>query len=180
MSKAKAVLVMVVVAIAGGVLAVQCLSQEREQGGGRRGGRFDPERMRQMYLERVKTTLGATDEEWKVLAPRIEKVQGLSMQLRAGGRMFGGRGARGDRPQGATAQNDQPQREQSEVEKAATALREVLEKESATAEDIAKKLTALREAREKVKQELAAAQEDLRKLLTARQEAQLVLMGMLD
>ena len=200
MSKVKTGLAIGLMIIAGGLWTMQCLSQDRPAGGGPGGGgpggggpgggggwgggRFDPERMRQAYAERMKETLGVTDEEWKVLGPRIEKVQTLSMQLRAGGRMgmFGGRGGRGDRPEGAAPPDAQPQpeRELSEVEKAANALRETLDNEDATADDIAKKLTALREAREKVKQELAVAQDDLRQLLTARQEAQLVLMGLLD
>ena len=59
-------------------------------------------------------------------------------------------------------------------------LNKVLENEAATAEKIQAKLKELREARDKAKQQLAAAQQELRELLTARQEAQLVVMGMLE
>ena len=158
-----------VVALVAGLSLTQGFSQETRREG---RGRFDPERMRQAYLERMKETLGATDEEWTVLAPRVEKVQSLSTQLGSGA--FGGRRRR---PQ---SEGDQPERELSDVEKATNALRETLDNQDATAEDIAKKLADLREAREKVKQELAAAQDELREILTARQEAQLVLMGLLD
>jgi hypothetical protein len=41
-------------------------------------------------------------------------------------------------------------------------------------------LTAVRQAREKAKQELAVAQQDLKKILTLRQEAMLVEMGQLE
>jgi prefoldin subunit 5 len=66
------------------------------------------------------------------------------------------------------------------VEQASEQLSTVLENTAAAPEDIKKQLTALRAAKEKAKQELAAAQQELRKLATVRQEAQLVLMGMLD
>jgi len=42
------------------------------------------------------------------------------------------------------------------------------------------KLTALRAAKEKARQELAAAQQSLRQLMTIRQEAVLVLNSLLD
>ena len=166
-----------VVALVAGLSLTQGFSQETRREG---RGRFDPEQMRQAYLDRMKETLGATDEEWTALAPRIEKVQGLSTQLGSSGRgAFGGRRT-GGRAEGQRTEGDQPERQLSEVEKAATALRETLDNQDATAQEIAKKLADLREAREKVKQELAAAQDELREILTARQEAQLVLMGLLD
>jgi hypothetical protein len=59
-------------------------------------------------------------------------------------------------------------------------LRTTLEKESASPEEIKTQLTAVRQAREKAKQDLAVAQQDLKKILTVRQEAMLVEMGQLD
>ena len=184
MLKHKVALGAVLAALAVGLLSGQALSQQaapqrqdRGGGGAPGGGRFDPERMRQAYMDRIKEALAATDEDWKVLAPRIEKVQNLSGQLR-GGRMgmVGGRGGRGDRTEGAA----QPARELTGVEKALQNLRTTLENKDAKPDEIKNKLQALREAREKAKQELAQAQDELRKILTARQEAQLVLMGLLD
>ena len=55
-----------------------------------------------------------------------------------------------------------------------------LENQSASADDIKKQLTTLRGEREKAKQELAKAQQELRQICTLRQEAQLVLMGLLN
>jgi hypothetical protein len=66
------------------------------------------------------------------------------------------------------------------VEKAADQLSTTLENESASAEEIKKQLTTLRAEKEKTKQEQAKAQQELRQLLTLRQEAQLVLMGLLN
>jgi len=172
----KAVLVAVIVSVAAGLFMAQAFSQQAPGGapgraGGGAGARRTPEEMRQANLERIKTTLGATDEEWAVLVPKIEKVQGLSGQLTATGRMgFGGR-----RQPGTAALG-----ELTEIEKLVQNLRGILENQQATDEEITNGLKALREAREKVKQELTKAQEDLRQALTVRQQAQLVLMGLLD
>jgi hypothetical protein len=161
------------------------------QGGQRpgfQGGQFDPERMRQMLEQRVQQQLGATDQEWKVLGPRVMKVQELSRQTGGGGRggmmfgggMFGGGrrgGPEGDRP---GARQGAPARELTDVEKAMEQLRNLLEDTSATPEKIKNALTALRGAREKAKRELAVSQQELRKIVTVRQEGQLVYMGLLD
>ena len=187
MCKHRLMLVVAAGVVAAGVLTMQAFSQQGQggppagggggQGGGRGGMRFDPEQMRQMIMTRIKETLGATDEEWKVLGPKVEKVQTLFGQLRSGGQrgMFGG--GRGGRQEAAPAQ---PARDLSAVEKAAEDLRTTLENKDAKPDDVKKKLGALREEREKAKQNLAQAQDELRQLLTVKQEAQLVLMGLLD
>ena len=151
------------------------------------GGMRDPEQMRQMMDERMRTQLGATEEEWKLIGPRLQKVMELSRDATSVGRgMFfgmgpGGRGGMagpGGRPGGD--QGNVPQRELSPVEKATEALQTVLQNESATPDLIKTALTALRTAREKAKQDLAKAQQELRQLLTVKQEAMLVLMGTLN
>ena len=176
----------VVLGLAAGLFVGQVLSQEAQPGargpaaGGQ--GRRDPEQMRQMYLQRVKDALAATDEEWKVLSPKIENIQGLSRQLRmggGGGRM--GMGATGTAPATTPAPaRPATQRELTGVEKAVQNVRTTLDNKEATADQIKSALKALREAREKVKEELAKAQGEVRELVTARQEAELVLLGLLD
>ena len=187
MSRWKIVTILVVVGLLSAVWIGRAFSQagrpevpgRPEAPAGRAGRRrFDPEQMRQRMVDRMKEALGATDEEWKVLGPRVEKVQTLSFQLRGGlgmGGMFVRRAPRGETPEAAA-----PAREPTQVEKALQELRTVLDNKEAKPEEIKAKLTALREAREKVKQELAKAQKELRELLTLHQEAQLVLMGLLD
>ena len=143
------------------------------------------EQFRQQMAERMKTTLGASDEEWKVLQPLIEKVQTLARATRGGGMgfmMMGGRrggpgGGPGDRPQGDRPQSDRPQ---SEVEKAGAALQKVLENKDAPAAEIKTTLANLREAKAKARAELEAAQKALREVLTVPQEAKLVLEGVVD
>lgn len=171
-------------AIVGLMAGVQALSQERarpERPEARRDvqaqQRTRPQGMMRNFqermLERMKETLEASDEEWKVLQPRIEKVLTLSRETRS----MGGFGQRFRRPGGeATGQ----QAQQTQVEKAQQELRTVLENKEAKPEEIKQKLTALREAVEKAKQELAKAQQELREILSVRQEAQMVLMGLLN
>jgi hypothetical protein len=196
-----------IASIMGLLLASQSLSQPAQtgqaagaqrpqgpmQGGppqGPGGPQFDPAQMRQMMEQRMQEMLGATPEEWKVLGPRVMKVQELTRQSAGGGpgMMFGPMGRRGaggpgmggpggDRPGGRGMGMN---RELTEVEKIQEELQTLLENTTATPEQIKQQVTKLRAAREKAKQELAKAQQDLRQVLTVRQEAQLVLMGMLD
>jgi hypothetical protein len=190
-------IVVAVSVIVGLLLVGQSLSQPAQRGeqrGGMQGppgqgpgGPFDPEQMRKMMEQRMQEALGATEQEWKVLGPRVMKVQELSRQISGGGRgmMMFGRGMRGG--PGGPGASDQPggrgmgmNRELTDVEKIQDELQTLLENTVATPEQIKEQLTKLRAAREKAKQELAKAQQDLRQVLTLRQEAILVLMGLLD
>jgi hypothetical protein len=145
--------------------------------GGRRG--FDPEAMQQRMMQMMQEQLGASDEEWKVIQPRLSEVMTLQQSANVGRRgmrgMFGrrGRGNRGGEEQTAEASTDP-------VQKAAEELQQTLDKEAPSTTEIQNKLLALRGAREQAKQKLAAAQQKLRDVLSVKQEAQLVLMGMLD
>jgi hypothetical protein len=150
-----------------------------------------------MMTERLKGQLGASDEEWKVIQPRLQKVMNLRRQVNAPGRgmmMYGGMGGAGGRGPGMMGGGgrgqtggqrtrpgtSQPQREQSAVEKATQGLQEVLRSESAKPEQIKAKLAALRSAKEKATKDLATAQKELKKNLTVKQEAILVLSGYLN
>ncbi len=160
----------VIVGLLGVVLVGQSLAQQqRARPEGRRG-------FQERMVERMKETLEASDEEWKILQPRVEKVLTLSREARGMGGMAGmaGFGRRG-RPQAGESA-----REQTQVEKCQEEVRTVLENKEAKPEEIKQKLTALRKAKEKAKQDLAKAQQELREVLTLRQEARLVLMGLLN
>jgi hypothetical protein len=157
--------------------------------GGPGGGRFDPAQMRQMMTQRMKEQLGVDDEAWKVMEPRLMKVMELNRQTAGGpgrgGMFFGGRrgqdGNQNDRgPRDRQNAQGRPPEQQTAVDKAAEQLRTTLDNQSAAPEEIKKQLTALRDAREKAKLELATAQQELRQILTLRQEAQLVMMGLLS
>jgi hypothetical protein len=171
-----------VVAVAAATALCVGVAMAQQRGGGMGGGAFDPAQWRQRIAERMKETLGATDEEWNVIGPRLEKVQDLSRQVRGGMGMWGmfGGGRMGRGGEGAPALAAAPQGPQSDVEKAATALQTVLGNQASTTDQIKEGLTAYREAREKGRDELAKAQDQLREVLNLRQEAQLVMWGFLD
>ena len=144
-----------------------------------------------MMNERIKTQLKATDDEWAVIQPLLDKVQTKmreTMESRFRGMGgFGGGPRRGgeNRPGGgnapdanrADANRPRPPRGGSPE---AQALMETLQNDTASTNDIKTKLEALREQRKKSEADLAQAREDLKKVLTLRQEAILVSAGMLD
>ncbi len=137
-------------------------------GGGRGGGRN--------FMANIQEQLGATDEEWNVLQPKIEKVMTLNREMmmgRFGGRggRFGGRGGGGGGEAPATT---------SDIQDKTKALNDVLENKDSDPKDIAAKLAAVRDARERVRGDLVKAQAELKEVLTPRQEARLVLLGVLE
>jgi hypothetical protein len=136
-----------------------------------RRGEFDPAQMRERFMNSIKEQLKADDDEWKVLSPKIEKLMTAQRDARAGGGGFRGR------PGGGGGGDNQPT---TPVAKASADLRTVLENKDAPADEIAKKLAALREARDKARTDLQAVQKELKEVLTQRQEAVLVTMGMLE
>ncbi len=151
--------------------------QGARQGGGQRqqGPRnFDPQKMQQQMMDNIKESIVATDEEWKVIQPLLEKVMTMTRELRSQGRM-GFRGGRGG--PGADAAAQQPT---SEIGKLIQALKTTLDNSKSTPEEIKASLSAVREAKKKSEQDLAKAREELVKALTPRQEARLVQLGIID
>lgn len=161
-------------------------SAEGRNSEGRPGpGGFNRDQMRERMAARLKEVLGTTDDEWAVIGPMLENVTEKTRQLRGGPGGFMGRGG----PQGGPrrgnwgrdgSEDGQDDREPTAIESAQESLRTTLDNPDATAAQIKSKLTALREARETAKQELAQAQAELKDVLTLRQEAQLILMGLLE
>lgn len=152
------------------------LAEDNPGGGGR--PQFDPAQWRQRMLDRLKETLGSTDDEWKALGPKVEAVQKLVFQARMGGRSMFGRRRGGDNAN-AEQQPQQPP-PANDVEARSQELQKLLDNKDADVKAVKDKLKELRDAREKSKVDLKKAQDELRELLTPRQEAQLVLMGMLE
>ncbi len=155
---------LVLTVLVGGLLAIS-LAQAQDRGGRRGGGDFA--QMRERMMTGIKDQMGATDEEWKALLPKIEKVMNAQRDLRS----FGGFGGRGRGDEG------QPR---SKVAQAQQDLKAALDNKDTPADDLAKKTAALREAREKARADLQAAQKELKQGATPRQEAALVLIGLID
>src|SRR5215207_2489423 len=91
----------------------------------------DPAQFRERMMTAIKERMGATDDEWKVLQPKIEKVQTAQRNSR-------GRGGNGGGDAAAAPEN------QSAAAKASTELRTTLDNKDASADEIKAKLAALR------------------------------------
>ena len=124
------------------------------------------------WMERLRKQLGASDEEWKVIGPKIEQLVELQQAARAG--------TRGSRPGGVGGFGGPGPSEASELTDAAAELREALRDPDVPDRDRRLLLEQYRRARDKARQRVAKAEADLRDLLTQRQEAVLVTMGLLE
>lgn len=151
--------------------------QRGQGGGGQGGGRMDPAQWQQQQMDRMKEQLKVQDDEWRVIEPKLTKVMTAQREARAG--MMGGFGGRGGRGPGGGG-GGQDQAPTTKIGIAQKDLRTALESDASSPEDIDKKLTAYRAAKAEVQTTLDAARKDLKEVLTAKQEAQLVLMGMLE
>ncbi|MCK5564602.1 MAG: hypothetical protein KAJ07_05105 [Planctomycetes bacterium] len=147
--------------------------QDRGQRDRRGRGGFDRGQMQERMVEMLKERMGATDKEWTVIKPRLEKVMELSQNGRSNGmRSLFGRGRRGGREEATTPTEP--------VQIASDNLQKTLDKEAPSTAEIKAKLAALRGAREKNKQQLVITQQKLKEVLTVKQEALLVMTGMLE
>jgi len=127
-------------------------------------------------LERLRVQLKPTDEEWKVLAPRIEKLLLAQQDVRAGLR-GAGRGGFGGAFGNFGGNNLAPT---TEVEEAAADLREVAQDPTVNSAEAKRRLSIYRKAREKARQRVEEAGRDLKELLSQRQEGLLVMLGVLE
>jgi Spy/CpxP family protein refolding chaperone len=122
-------------------------------------------------LDEVKKQLGASDEDWKVIKPKLDKVLAARRVLNAEprGASFGFGGPGGTGPMGSNA-----------LTQAQTELKAVLDDPKHTPEEVREKVAAVRKARQQARGAVEAAQRDLLLLLTAEQEAVLLSQGYLD
>lgn len=156
-------------------LAQQGPPQDR---GGR--GNFDPEQMRARMIERYREQLEITsDDEWKVIEARVNKVMEArrnSMTGRGGMGFMAPRGGNdGQQNRGGNRGNRGFGGSSPEAEDLQAAL-----EAKASSDEIKTKLAKLRDAKKAQQAALAKAQDDLRQVLSVRQEAAAVLMGLLD
>ena len=156
-------------------------------------GNFDPEQARQRRMERLKEQFDVkSDDEWKVIQERIEKVDQARREVGFGGGVGamgfgrqgrgGGSGNGNNTPQSADAQGGRRGGGRGGFGQAASPEAEALQKaveSKAPADELKAKLAKLREARKEKEAALEKAQEDLRKVLSVRQEAAAVLAGLL-
>ena len=129
--------------------------------------------MQRVTVGTLKERLGASDDDWKIIQPKLQKVVALRGATGQGGGAggFGMMGIMGGAAQSPAA---------TDVSKAMRELRNALKDEKAKTEEIGAKLQAWRDARERAKSELTKAQADLIGILTARQEGVLLTMGFIQ
>ena len=166
-----------------GVAAVLALGGNKALAQGR--GNFDPEQMRQRMLERFKERLEVkSDDEWKIISERIEKVMTAQRETRmAGFGGFGGgrRGGGGGDNAGGDTNNNGGRRNRGgggESSPEVEALQKAID-DKASNDDIKTKLAKVRDSQKDKEAKLVKAQDELRKVLSVRQEATAVLMGLL-
>ena len=106
--------------------------------------------------ENVQKKIGATDEEWKVISPKLQKV------------ITARRAANGEAGPGTV------------VALAQTELKTALDDPKHAKADVEEKILAVRKARERARADLADAQRDLIRLLTPAQQAMMVGLGYLE
>jgi hypothetical protein len=155
-------------------------------GGGGRGG-FDPQQIRQLIMDNIRTNLEVTDDgEWKVIGDQVQKVFDAQLQSGFGGgvdmmRMFrrnnpqgGGNGQNGPRRAGGMAAMLGVDTADPEGE----ALPSAIDKNAQPAE-LKAAIAKVAAARAQKQAKLEQARKDLRQLLSVRQEAIAVSMGLL-
>ena len=161
-----------------------------QQGGGAGGGgrgNFDPEQMRQRMMERYKEMLEIkSDDEWKVIEPRILKVSEARRQVASSGAGMRGMFGAARRPGGGggaeaqtDGQNDRRRNFGGQQSAAAQDLQKAIDSK-ASADTIKTKLAAYRAEQEAKHAELTKTQDELKKVLSVKQEAVAVLAGLLD
>lgn len=155
------------------VAAALCVSADslraQDNGGGGGGGRFrfDPQQM----MDNIKDRLGFTnDTDWSAVQPLVQKVFDARRETMSG--MFRGFRRRG----GGDTGGDNPNRPSNPE---ADALQQAVDS-NAPAAQIKAALDKYRTAQKAKQAKLEQAQEDLRKVLSQKQEAQAVLMGLLN
>ena len=194
------------------VFTVQSISQPRssspraKQSNAKRNSTstLDREQKLKEFHERVaknkkeflseKYALGATEEQWKLIKAKLEKVRQLRDQatstvgISLTSSSSSGTSSKGRMRQRAPAwQWKQPWKDKNpseltEAQKLTKRLIALVENNNTTPQQFKQTMDALRKARKEeaqIKRQLAETQKELREILTSRQEAALVLMNWL-
>lgn len=155
-------------------------AQDRPDRGGR--GNFDPEQMRARMMERYREAFEVKDDaEWKLIEGRITKVSDARRDMGGFGRGFGGPGGPGGRRGGEGGDQGGGERRRfgGEPSPEAEALQKAIEAKASN-DEIKTKLAKYRESQKTKQANLEKAQAELRQVLSVKQEANAVLMGLLQ
>lgn len=159
--------------------ATRLFAQDNGNDGGSRGnrpggGNWDPAQIQQRILDGIQERLGFTNVvEWDAVKPLVQKVIDAGREV-IGGRLdfLGGGRSRGSSRGGSSGLLGQSSAERDSLQKAVN--------ENVPAAQI-KDLIAKYKAAQKLKQaKLEAAQAELKSVLTTKQEAQALLLGLVN
>lgn len=163
------------------------LPGQRDLVGALRGAGGNITQMRERVNQTMQRQLEATDEEWKVLGPRIERLICLRVDANGG---IGTLAAFVKIPPGLVgilraagvldALGPFADLFDSPVALASEDLRALLADPQSRSADVAFHLDEFRRARDKTRVELEKAQAELKQILTARQESLLLMYGLID
>jgi hypothetical protein len=177
-------------------MPVLCLGQQQRAN----RGNFDPQQARQRMMDRYREQFEIKDDAtWSAIEPRIQKVMearrdastgmGFAMMRRPRGGGGGADNAGSDQGQGQQARRNRNANTDSEqgntnrrgpqLSPAAQELRQAVDT-NASSDVIKAKLAAYREDHKQKQAKLQDAQEELRKVLSLKQEANAVLLGLLQ
>ena len=156
-----------------------------------RGGGFDRGQMMDRLAERYQEVLEVSDDEWSVLKPMVigimeKQFSGRSSRFagfgRGGGGGRGGRGGRGGDGERSNRGNRDRGNRADRNDRGSRGGDSPLSKAIETGDDsmIKSALAAHRAEQKKNASDLKRARNELRQLLTLKQEANLVMLGLLD
>ena len=126
-----------------------------------------------------RSALDCTDDEWKHIEPKLIRIALLKMdagELAA----VGGMGRGGSRMTTFIRNILDPNALPSTVAQHEAELQDMIDQKLSSTDAYKNKLEQIRKDRAKAREELATAEKDVTSLLTVRQEAQLVLLGLLN
>lgn len=126
--------------------------------------------VRDSFEKHLRDRLGTTDDEWKVLLPKIEKVSKLGQEAGT---------AKWWLPDAEPPDLTKPPT-QTDMMKASQNLQKILINPDVKTEDLQAAMKAYRDAKAATKEKLVKAQAELKELLTVKQEATLLSMGLLE
>jgi len=175
----KSIIRICAVAAALAFTATRLSAQDNGNDGGSRGyrsggGNWDPAQIQQRILDGIQERLSFTNEvEWEAVKPLVQKVVDAGRDVLGGRSDLLGLGrSRGSSRSGSSSFFSQPSAERESLQKAV--------EDNVPAGQI-KDLIAKYKAAQKIKQaRLEAAQAELKSVLTTRQEAQALLLGLVN
>ena len=130
---------------------------------------------RKMQMEVLQIMLKLDDEAWKLVSPKLEKVLAAKNNLNTGAGM-----------NWTTSSERKPEFKPSATKpdtapgRALQSVRDGVADETVPDEELAKRMTAVRETRKQARAEYDAAQAELTAVITPRQQALLMTLGVLD